>query len=152
MPSFFSRKNRKMNKIIITGHGYFATGLESSSVLIAGKQENVAAVDFPEEFSTEDLRDRLHSEIESAQDGVIILTDLAGGSPYNMSVLEKAAHSNREIAVLSGSNLGVLLSCIFSMEEDPVLTAKTALVEGRDAMQLYERRAPARTEEPDEGI
>ena len=84
-----------MNKIIITGHGHFATGLESSSVLIAGKQENVAAVDFPEEFSTEDLRDRLHSEIESAQDGVIILTDLAGGSPYNMSVLEKAAHSDR---------------------------------------------------------
>ena len=32
--------------LLITGHGHFATGLNSSLELIAGQQQNIALVDF----------------------------------------------------------------------------------------------------------
>ena len=71
--------------ILITGHGHFATGLGSSLQLITGITENVALVDFEADHSTDTLKANLNKAMDSLKDcdGILVLSDLAGGSPFN---------------------------------------------------------------------
>ena len=64
--------------LIVTGHGNFATGLTSSLKLIAGDPQNYVAVDFPQEYSVEDLERELTKALDSLKDcdGILVLSDL----------------------------------------------------------------------------
>ena len=74
--------------LIVTGHGNFATGLQSSLRLIAGEKENMCFVDFEEKDSVEDLAGKLSVAIDSLTDvdGILFLCDLTGGSPFKTAV------------------------------------------------------------------
>ena len=50
--------------LLVTGHGHFATGLNSSLELIAGAQPNVALVDFEADHSIETLKDNLAKALD----------------------------------------------------------------------------------------
>ena len=76
-----------MVNIIVTGHGNFASGVLSSMNLIAGEQEGVVGVDFLETDSTSDLEEKIKSAIEGLSDEILILSDLAGGSPFKTGVV-----------------------------------------------------------------
>ena len=97
--------------ILLTGHGHFATGLASSLQLITGITENVALVDFEADHSTETLKANLHNAIDSLKDcdGILVLSDLAGGSPFNNASLCKAERPDQKIEVLAGSNLPMII-------------------------------------------
>lgn len=96
--------------IILTGHGNFATGILSSLKLIAGEQENLRCVDFIEGDSTEALEKKLKCAIsELNTDEILVLSDLAGGSPFKISVLLSQKLQNKNMRVLAGTNLGMLL-------------------------------------------
>lgn len=96
--------------MIITGHGNFATGLSSSVKLIAGMPEKYEMVDFVEEYSTDDLRRELNAAMDRLSDceGIIVFSDLPGGSPFKVSV-EVAAERSENIQVLAGTNLGMVI-------------------------------------------
>ena len=49
--------------IVVTGHGHFPSGLLSAIELVAGKPENVAAVDFEGGQSQADLQTALDAAI-----------------------------------------------------------------------------------------
>ena len=74
--------------LLVTGHGHFATGLNSSLELIAGAQPNVALVDFEADHSIEVLKDNLTKALDSLKeyDGVLVLSDLPGGSPFKTAL------------------------------------------------------------------
>lgn len=76
--------------LLITGHGHFATGLGSSLRLITGNTENIVYVDFEENHSTDTLTENLNKALDELKDcdGVLVLSDLAGGSPFK-SVAER---------------------------------------------------------------
>lgn len=95
--------------IIVTGHGNFASGILSSLNLIAGEQEKLLGVDFTVDDSTESLEIKLQEAIESLScEEVLVLSDLAGGSPFKVSVMLSQKLSNN-IRVISGTNLGMIL-------------------------------------------
>ena len=97
--------------IIITGHGNFGTGLTSSVKLIAGMPECYETVDFIQEHSVDDLEANLNNAIDKLKectDGIIIFTDLVGGSPFKTSV-EISLKREEKIVVLCGTNLGMLI-------------------------------------------
>jgi len=50
-------------KIVLVGHGHFATGIYSSLQLIAGNQENVEAIDFVEGMSADELKQKINAYI-----------------------------------------------------------------------------------------
>ena len=93
--------------IILSGHGTFATGLMSSMELIAGKQESVVCVDFTINDSSETLQAKLENAVEVLKEceGILFLTDIAGGSPFRTCAL--IAKDN--MRVVAGTNLGMLL-------------------------------------------
>ena len=55
-------------KIIVIGHGNFATGIHSSLKLIAGEQEKVDAIDFVEGMSANELKEKILAAITSDEE------------------------------------------------------------------------------------
>lgn len=111
--------------IIVTGHGNFASGILSSLKLIAGEQEKLVGVDFTDNDNTESLEVKLQEAIQGLEcDEVLVLSDLAGGSPFKVSVMLSQKLSNKNIRVISGTNLGMILEtslCRDGMGADDLL-------------------------------
>lgn len=137
--------------LIVTGHGHFATGLTSSIDLIAGPQDNYVAVDFDGE-GTEKLENDLKAAIEklSGCEGIIVFSDLAGGSPFKTAAIVTADNPN--VKVIAGTNLPMLceIAMARTMIEDLDMLVSSALNVGKDGVQLFEM--PEITdEEPEDG-
>lgn len=98
-----------MNGLIISGHGSFATGLQSSVKLIAGDQPNVEYVDFREGDSTADLEKKLLEAFSRLQEceSILVLCDLIGGSPFKTAV--SITNGKENTAVIGGTNLAMVI-------------------------------------------
>lgn len=98
--------------IILTGHGRFADGLTSSVDLIAGPQKDYVAVNF--EHEVDELTTDLNAAFDQLQDcdGVIVFTDLQGGSPFKTAVELSVSRENVEI--IAGTNLPMLAEVIMA--------------------------------------
>ena len=97
--------------LIVAAHGEMSNGLIETSKMIVGHAENIMPVDLVEGEGPESLRGKLQKAIESLDsgEGVMILLDLYGGTPSNVSAL-LARELN--IEVVSGVNLPMLLEVI----------------------------------------
>lgn len=126
--------------IIVTGHGNFASGVSSSVKLIAGLPEKYEQVDFLEEHGIEELSKNIEAAINKLNDceGIIIFTDLVGGSPFKASVELSMKYKN--IAVLGGTNLGMLIETSMARNfiEDLDTLCNSAISTGKDQLIRYE--------------
>jgi len=97
--------------IIVATHGEMSRGLIETSRLIVGRAEKIAAVELLEGEGPESLRDKLKKAVESLDsgEGVMVLLDLYGGTPSNVSAL---LARELKIEVVSGVNLPMLLEII----------------------------------------
>ncbi|CXG02695.1 PTS sugar transporter subunit IIA [Streptococcus pneumoniae] len=100
-------------KIVLVGHGHFATGIYSSLQLIAGNQENVEAIDFVEGMSADELKQKILLAISNEEE-VLILSDLLGGSPFKVSSTIMGENPVKTMNVLSGLNLAMLMEAVFA--------------------------------------
>lgn len=93
--------------IIIT-HGKLAEALVSTAEAIAGKLENVRYISIDACDSPKCVSDAISNTIKTMnkEDGIIILTDMFGGTPSNigLSFLEPG-----KVEILTGVNLPMLL-------------------------------------------
>ncbi len=152
---FIKRRKIKMVGIIVTGHGNFATGLTSSVKLIAGMPDFYQTVDFVAEHSSNDLEANLTEAIEKlkdCEDGILIFTDLVGGSPFKISV-ELSMKREEKIIVISGTNLGMLIETSMSRNfmEDIGALAQMAVNTGKEQVIRYEFKERV-VEEFEDGI
>ena len=94
--------------LVVVTHGQLATELVRVTESIVGAQEGLLAVGLGADEAIESMKDRIGKAIQSAQtgDGVIVLTDMFGGTPSNLSLtfLEEG-----KVEVLMGVNLPMLL-------------------------------------------
>lgn len=98
--------------IIVGTHGHFAEELVKTSEMIMGKTENLATVTLVPGEGPEDLIVKYNKAIEGmdTSDGVIILNDLFGGSPYNAAC--RIAINNDKYGVVTGVSLPMLVEVI----------------------------------------
>lgn len=147
--------------VITTGHGNFATGLTSALNLIVGEMEAYAAVDFTSLAGTAELERDLAVALDglSAQgcEGVLVLCDLVGGSPFKTAVTLGAARGN--VRVMAGTNLGCLVeACTQRDVVSDVDGLATLAVEAARAQVVAFQMAPVTTADDlgddfdDEGI
>lgn len=126
-----------MIKLVVVAHGHFATGAASALELIAGKQEEVAVIDFSEGMSAQTVKEKIAAELVD-QSEVLVLSDLLGGTPFKVST-ELMAEFSGKMNVLSGLNLAMLIEAAFarnmlSFDESVdklVTTAKDGVVDAR---------------------
>ena len=139
--------------LIITGHGHFATGLGSSLKLITGNTENIVYVDFEEAHSTEVLTENLNKALDELKgcEGVLVLADLAGGSPFKCAVECKYARPEQNVEVVAGTNLPMLVegSMMMGAFEDPLVLAEMLLQTGKEYMIRFELEKLEDAEEED---
>ena len=133
--------------VIVTGHGNFATGILSSLKLIAGEAENLIGIDFTAEDNTETLEVKMIDALDKLGDEIIVLSDLAGGSPFKVAAVLSQKLSNKKIGVISGTNLGMLLEvslCRDGMSVDELVECATN--SGKDAIKTFSMKTEVEDE------
>lgn len=139
--------------IIVTGHGKFATGMLSSLELIAGEQENLIGVDFLEEDTTESLEKMIEEAINKLGNDVLVLSDLAGASPFRAAAGLSQKMTDKNIEVISGTNLGMILEvalCRDGMSSAQLL--EMAVNAGNSAIKTFEIKKREELVEDEDGI
>ncbi len=116
--------------IVIVAHGGLAREYLAAVEHVVGKQDGVRAI------SIEDEHDRQAKQIEICRaadavdtgDGVVIVTDMFGGSPSNLSLRACVATDRR---IVYGANLPLLIKLAKSRRLSVPLAVETALQAGR---------------------
>ena len=103
--------------IVIVTHSQLGDALiEAAEFIIGKKTEALASISIDLNESAEILRAKIADGIKSvsSKDGVLILTDMFGGTPSNLSYsfLEEG-----HIEVISGVNLPIVIQAITSREK-----------------------------------
>lgn len=101
-----------MIKLVMVGHGNFASGIMTSLNLIAGPQENIEVIDFTSDMSSDDVKKRILSSIENVET-VLVLCDLLGGTPFKVASVIMSEHSEKRMNVIAGLNLSMMLEATF---------------------------------------
>ncbi|WP_025641006.1 PTS sugar transporter subunit IIA [Schnuerera ultunensis] len=131
-----------MYGIVLVGHGKFPEGLLSSVDMIMGEQEYFEAINFNINDSSEDLMENIKAKIKSMEklDGIIFLTDLIGGTPFNTCVLLSQDIENTR--VLAGTNLPLLFEILTNRKLnnlDEIINMSIST--GKDSMVPYIKKS-----------
>ena len=129
----FSEVYEMIGAIVVT-HSKLAEALVAAAEVIVGKIENIGSVSINKGDSTDEIRERLVQAIEEANqgDGVIIFTDMFGGTPTNiaLSFLDEGI-----VEVLTGVNLPILLKFVNNRDDGSISTLLRELREcGRESI------------------
>lgn len=94
--------------LVIATHGHLAQEMVSTAEQIVGPLGQVATCNIEPSASPDDIRQNLQGAIGSVDSGggVIVLSDLIGGTPCNQSLM--LCHG-QTLEVLTGVNLPMLL-------------------------------------------
>ncbi|WP_298077716.1 PTS sugar transporter subunit IIA [uncultured Abiotrophia sp.] len=112
-------------KVLVTGHGGFALGMAEASRMIVGDQELIDWLPFEEGANLSDYQAQIVARVEThGEEGLMILTDFKGGTPFNVSMLLSQGHP--QVAVLAGTNLAMILEVI---DQAPTASSVTDLAD-----------------------
>lgn len=123
-----------MLAIIVGTHGHFAEELVKTSEMICGKAENLKTITLVPGEGAEDLDQKYLDAIAQmdSADGVIILNDLFGGSPYNAACRVAVHESN--YGIVTGVNLPMLIEMISLQMADEKLSIQEVMQRAVDAV------------------
>jgi len=87
--------------------------------LILPEAPSFQAVSVDPTMAVEDMRGKIAAGLKSADagDGVLILTDMFGGTPSNMSL---SFHDEHQVEVVTGMNLPMLIKLATMRDEKPL--------------------------------
>lgn len=113
-----------MIQVVCISHGKCCEGLLDTLKMVSGDDFGVRTLSLVSGTSPEDFRAKLGELLDECleQDarGAIVLTDIAGGTPFNSAVYLK---NTRRIGIVSGVNVPMLMTlAIERTEEDTIET------------------------------
>lgn len=102
--------------ILVVTHGNLSTEIIKTSELIIGKQDKVLSLNLNHGDSVETLARLVGEHVEKLEDGsgVLVLTDLFGGSPSNVTAANIKKYKFESI---TGVNLPMLIEALCSREQ-----------------------------------
>jgi mannose PTS system EIIA component len=94
--------------VLITTHGNLGSELINAAELIRGKLKGIIPISVDQNKGVEDLKREINAAIKKLDQGkgVLILTDLFGGTPSNISL---SFMKEGKVEVITGINLPMLL-------------------------------------------
>jgi len=102
--------------LVIATHGSLGKELLNAAQMIIGPVINATSVSILHESGMEEIRDAISAavaEVGGDGDGVIIATDMFGGTPANVSM---TFLENQSVEVMTGINLPMVLKFFNSQE------------------------------------
>ncbi|MBE7734049.1 PTS sugar transporter subunit IIA [Devosia faecipullorum] len=94
--------------LVLVTHGALATEFKLAMEHVVGPQDYIEAIAIGPDDNAELRREDILSAIDRADSGagVIILTDMFGGTPSNLAI---SVMQNRKVEVIAGVNLPMLV-------------------------------------------
>ena len=94
--------------LVLVTHGRLAEEMRLAMEHVVGRQRNVATVCIGPDDDMEGRRAEIHRRIEEVDtgDGVVLLTDMFGGTPSNLAISQM---DRKGVEVLAGVNLPLLV-------------------------------------------
>ncbi|WP_246001290.1 PTS sugar transporter subunit IIA [Companilactobacillus musae] len=126
-----------MKKIVVASHGSMAEGMKNTIELFAGHNDNVSYISAYTK-KNDDLNETIDKLFDTFTDDdkVIIFTDLMGGS-VNQRLTVKA-QDNKNIFIVYGFNLPVVIEAILSKEDVNSTYIKKLIEVGRSSLGTVE--------------
>lgn len=136
-----------INFIVVT-HGEFGAYLVEAAESVVGRQAGVRVISISPRIPVPEIRERISRAVGelSGGDGLILLTDMPGGSPSNLSFPLIKERSRAEM--ITGVNLYMLVSAFSHREETDLSKLVAKLVADgqksiRDLRQMFLSKAGA---------
>lgn len=126
-----------MKKIVVASHGSMAEGMKNTIELFAGHNDNVSYISAYTK-KNDDLNETIDKLFGTFTDDdkVIIFTDLMGGS-VNQRLTVKA-QNNKNVFIIYGFNLPVVIEAILSKEDVNATYIKKLVEVGRNSLGTVE--------------
>lgn len=113
--------------VVIAAHGALAEELLKTSIFIVGEMSNVEAISIDPSRPIDEIQKTIKKTIRKVDTGggILILTDMFGGTPANMtlSFLEEG-----RVEVITGVNLPMLIKLSQSMKNNSSLEETTCTI------------------------
>ena len=119
--------------LIIVTHGNLAREFVAALEHVVGPQQQIAAISIAPNDDMEERRDAIIAAVKKAEsgDGVIILTDMFGGTPSNLAI---SVMDSGSVEVIAGVNLPMLVKLARVREE---VALADALKQAQEAGRKY---------------
>ena len=119
--------------IVIVAHGGLAREYLAAVEHVVGKQTGIRAIAIEEDHDRGEKQDEIQAAAEAVDvgDGVVVVTDMFGGSPSNLSLLACTAGSERRI--IYGANLPMLIK----LAKSRAMSINDAVAASLDAGRKY---------------
>lgn len=119
--------------VLIITHGNLGYELLKAAEMIKGDIQGIIPVSLDADTGVEDIKKKITAAIKKADsgEGVLIMTDLFGGTPSNISL---SFLNEKKVEVVTGVNLPMLLK-ISDIRDD-----KTRLNEFANLVKVYGRK------------
>jgi PTS system mannose-specific IIA component len=131
---------------VIVSHGQLANELLSAAETVVGELGHIAAVSIGWHDDVETAKDEIERAIKKVSNGkgVLLLTDMFGGTPTNISAM---FINEGEIEIVTGVNLPMVIK-LASQNRDVPLAEMAKEVEAQGKQSIYcasELLAPQKT-------
>jgi len=101
-------------KILIVGHGEYATGMKSAIKLLTGVNNNIDAINLNEELTHNDYTMMVQEYVANNKD-LVIFADMTGGAPFQIASREVLLNESSENQfVIGGVSVGCILEVVMN--------------------------------------
>ena len=126
-------QSRPLIGLVLVTHGRLALELVAAMEHVVGPQQQVATVCIGPEDDMEQRRADILKAVEqtNAGSGVVVLTDMFGGTPSNLAI---SIMDTAPVEVIAGVNLPMLIKLASVRSTDPL---QNAAMQAQDAGRKY---------------
>lgn len=119
--------------LVLVTHGKLAVEFRAALEHVVGPQSQIETVTIGPEDDMEQRRQDIMDSMARVDtgDGVVILTDMFGGTPSNLSI---SCMSGSKIEVVAGINLPLLIKLVSVRDELPL---QDAVIQAQEAGRKY---------------
>ena len=132
-------------RILIVGHGEYATGMKSAIKLLTGVDENIDAINLNDEL-THDEFTTMVKEYVSNNEELVIFADMTGGAPFQIASREVLLNETSDNQfVIGGVSVGCILevvmnTLVLNLEDELKDTIDTAINNIADMTTVVSRK------------
>jgi PTS system mannose-specific IIA component len=128
VPAALAREEFRMIGLVLVTHGHLATEFRSALEHVVGPQKQLETVTIGPDDDVEQARKDIVAAVQRVDsgEGVVILTDMFGGTPSNLAI---SVMSQPKVEVLAGINLPMLIKLAKVRETCPLQDAVNAAQE-----------------------
>lgn len=132
--------------IIIVTHVDYGSALLRAAEFIVGAVQDCVCIQIDPSFEVEETVNRLQDAVVllNKGQGVLILTDMFGGTPTNLSL--SLIRTHKDVEVLTGVNLPMLLRVLSNRQKPLQELAELALASGCEGIISASKVLHSKTE------